>query len=643
MTRYIELINLINEANYNYYVLNNPTVSDNVYDRWMEELLLFEQNNQDDIKEDSPSKKVGSIVIDSFEKYEHKEKMLSLTNAFSYNHISSFLDKIDSNEFTCELKIDGLSISLIYENGLFKKAVTRGDGFIGEDVTHNAITIKSIPLKLNKDVNIIVRGEVFMDIPSFNKLNEKRETEGVQQFQNPRNAASGSLRQLDNKVARERNLDTFIFQEVNPNSNSHIDSLSYLKKLGFKTNEYTKKITKDEVIPYIKEMEQLRKSLPYEIDGVVVKVDDVSLREKLGETSRSPRWAIAYKFKEEEAETTLRDIKFTVGRTGVITPNAIFDTVRLDGSEVSKATLHNIDYINNLKLNVNDNIIVKKAGDIIPRVVKVSRKNNNKQFQMIKNCPICDTKLIKDNMNYICPNEFCDSRVIESLIHFTSRDAMNIEGLGERILEDFYNFNFIKDIYDIYNLYNHKEELIKLEGFGEKSIDKILTSIENSKNNSLEKLLLGLGIKGVGRNVSYLLSKEYKTLEKIIEVSLNDQINIKDIGPIIKENLITYFNDNKDLLNKLNKYDINTKYIEPETTENINIKDKTFVITGKFNNYKRKDLEQIILNSGGKTSSSVSKNTDYLLAGENAGSKYNRANQLDVNILNIDEFEELIK
>ena len=476
-----ELIKLINQANYDYYALDNPTISDQEYDRYMQELINLEEKYPEFIINESPTKRVGGTVVEQFSKVIHKNPMLSLGNVFNESEIIAFDERVKKElanpSYVCELKIDGLAVSLIYEKGELVKGVTRGDGIVGEDVTHNVVTVKTIPLKLKEPVDIEVRGEIYMGKEVFDKLNQERELEKLPPLANPRNAAAGSIRQLDSKIAAKRRLDCFVYHIPNAgvyNINSHYETIKYMKKLGFNVNPNIKKANNiNEVLDFVKHWDSNRETLPYEIDGIVIKVDDINEQLKLGYTARYPKWATAYKFKAMEVITKIKDIIFTVGRTGQVTPNAVLEPVRVAGSVVSKATLHNEDYVKERDIKINDQVVVRKAGDVIPEVVnpvKERRDGTEVDFEMISNCPICHSKLHrKANMSaYYCLNEDCDAKKQEALIHYVSRDAMNIEGFGERIIEDFYNLGYLKSVSDFYELDKYKDELMKLEGFGEK-------------------------------------------------------------------------------------------------------------------------------------------------------------------------------
>ena len=590
-----ELINIINEADYNYHTLDNPTITDQEYDKYLRELIEIEEEHPDWIKEYSPTQHAGGKIIEGFTKVTHKIPMMSLSDVFSESEVIAFDERVkkevNNPKYMCELKIDGLSVSLLYEKGKLVRAATRGDGVIGEDITHNAKTIKSIPLKLKEEVDIEVRGEIFMNKKTLEEINKERKKNNEPLLQNCRNAAAGSIRQLDSKIAAKRKLDTFIYHLPNPedfNIKTHSEAVEYMKNLGFKVNPNNRLVNNiEEVLMFIEEKSKERASLAYDIDGIVIKVNNISDQKRLGFTAKYPKWATAYKFPAEEVLTKLTDIIFTVGRTGQITPNAVLEPVIVAGSTVSRATLHNEDYVKEKDLKIGDIVSIRKAGDVIPEVVEVKkerRTGKEKDFIMITNCPICDTKLVKKEgqVDYFCPNLKCPARHIEGLIHFVSRDAMNIDGLGERIMEDFYNFNYIKKPSDIYNLKQHEKELKRLEGYGDKSVNNLLDAIEKSKDNSLEKLIFGLGIPNVGAKTAKILAKNYKTLDNLMKATEEDLTSIKDIGAIIAKCVAKFFNQEDQLeeINKLKEIGLNTKYLGQDIKENENFYNKTFVLTG---------------------------------------------------------------
>ena len=650
-----ELTDIINKASMEYYVNDNPSITDQEYDDYYRELLNLEEKYPEYKLKDSPTNKVGGQVVDKFEKVTHKTPMLSFDDIFNEDEIKAFDERIRKTcpnaTYTLEPKMDGLSGSLIYEKGVLVRAATRGDGVVGEDITHNVKTIKSVPLKLNKEIDIEVRGEIYMSKKSFEKCNEDRKKNNEALFANPRNAAAGSVRQLDSRVAAKRGLDYMAYFIPNPleyGIKTQSESLKFLKELGFLTNYKLNGIASntDEIISYIESLGEKRDDLPFEIDGVVLKVNSLEDEAKLGFTQRVPRWGIAYKFPAKEVLTKLKEIKFTVGRTGKITPNAIFDPVHVAGSIVSKATLHNEDYCLDKDIRVGDVISIRKAGDVIPEVVEVKkerRTGDETPFKMIDKCPMCGSDLVKEDANYFCKNPHCPARKIESLIHFASRDTMNIDGLGERIIEDFYNMGFIKDISDIYRLDNHKEDLMELEGFGQKSITNLLTSIQNSKSNSLEKVLFALGIRHVGKKTAKILAKRYKTIDNLINASEEELTNINDIGEIIAKSVKAYFSkeENIKLVDELKELGLNFTY--ESTSVNDTLDGMTFVLTGTLEHYKREELTKILEDKGAKVTSSVTKKTTGVIVGDKPGSKYDKALKLGIKIYEEKDIYELIK
>lgn len=651
-----ELIDYINKASYEYYVLDNPTITDQEYDDYYNELLSIEEKYPELKREDSPTNRVGGAVLDKFEKVTHDHPMLSFDDIFNEEEIILFDERIkkvvSTAHYTLEPKMDGLSGSLIYKNGVLVRGATRGDGVTGEDITTNIKTIKSVPLRLTEDIDIEVRGEIYMSKKSFLEANREKVKNGEKEFANPRNAAAGSIRQLDSKVAAKRNLDFMAYFIPNPEDygiKTQKESLEFLRKLGFVTNHklngYAKNVK--DIINYIDSLSEKRDNLPFEIDGVVLKVDNLEDEKRLGFTSRVPRWGIAYKFPAKEVLTTLKEIKFTVGRTGKITPNAIFSPVHVSGSLVSKATLHNSDYCIDKDVRVGDTISIRKAGDVIPEVVEVKldrRKEDSVPFKMIENCPMCNSVLVRKDANHYCKNEHCPSRKIESLIHFSSRDAMYIEGFGESIVEDFYNLGYLKNIDDFYTLDKYKDELMLLEGFGEKSISKLLESASNSKKNSLERLLFGLGIRYVGKKTAKILSKYYKTMDNLIKADFDELKSINDIGDVIAKSIVDYFSDEKNinLINRLKDLNLNMRYLGEEVnTSNENINGKTFVITGTLSR-PRDEIKEEIEGLGGNVTGSVTKKTDYVIAGEKAGSKLTKANELGIRVLTEEEYNNML-
>ena len=653
-----ELIDIINEADYNYHTLDNPTITDQEYDKYLRELIEIETSHPNWVREDSPTQHAGGKIIEGFEKVNHQIPMMSISDVFSESEIIAFDERIRKEgfhpEYVCELKIDGLSVSLLYEKGRLVRAATRGDGTIGEDITHNAKTIKVIPLKLKEEIDIEVRGEIFMNKKTLEKLNEERKKNGQPLLQNCRNAAAGSIRQLDSKIAASRKLDNFIYHLPNPldyGIHTHYEALEYMKSLGFKVNPNNRLVKNiHEVIGYIEEKGNERDSLPYDIDGIVIKVNNIDDQQRLGTTAKYPKWCTAYKFPAKEVLTKLTDIIFTVGRTGQITPNAVLEPVIVAGSTISRATLHNEDYVKEKDLKIGDIVSIRKAGDVIPEVVEVKkerRTGNEKDFEMITNCPMCNTPLIKKEgqVDYYCPNNKCPARSVESLIHFVSRDAMNIDGLGDRIMEDFYNFHFIATIPDIYSLKNHEKDLTRLEGYGDKSVTNLLNAIEESKNNSLEKLIFGLGIPHVGAKTAKLLAQKYKTLQKLMSATEEELTMIPDIGGIIAKSVVNYFQDEHHhaMVEELIDLGLNTTYLGQEIIENEEFAGKSFVLTGSLTIFTRDEAKEKIESLGGKTVDSVSKKTSVVIVGEKPGSKYDKALQLGIPIWTEEEFKEKLQ
>lgn len=646
MDRMNEIIELLNKYAYEYYTLDKPSVEDAEYDRLMQELIRIESSHPEWVRLDSPTRKIGGEVISEFEKVTHRVPMMSLGNVFNEEEIRDFDEKVSkvfpNHEYVCELKIDGLAFNLEYKDGVFVRAATRGNGVVGEDITHNVKTIKSIPHVLKEKVDLDIRGEIYMSKKSFNKLNERQKEKGENIFQNPRNAAAGSIRQLDSSVAASRGLDVFLYHYPETPFKTHYETLMYMKKLGFVVNPNIRLCKNiDEVLSFIHEWTEKRNTLPYEIDGIVIKVNDIEQQRELGFTAKVPKWATAYKFPPEHVLTKLTDIIFTVGRTGQITPNAVLEPVRVMGSTISRATLHNSDYCIEKDIRIGDYVYIYKAGDVIPAVDRVELKRRNgaeKPFEMIKYCPMCGSNLVQKNgmVDYFCENIHCPARKIEGLIHFVSRGAMNILGLGDRIMEDFFNYGYIKEFSDIYKLDKYKEELTLLEGFGNKSIEAILKSIEESKQNSLDRLLFALGINGIGAKTAKLLCKYYTTIDSLIDATEEELATIRDIGPTLSINIVNYFKDEKNIeeINELRKLGVNMTYNGKKIIEDENFKDKKFVITGSFDNISRDEIKEFIEERGGLTSDSVSKKTDVVLVGEAPGSKRDKAIELNIPIWN---------
>jgi len=649
MERYNELVELINKANYEYHVLDNPTtLTDEEYDNYLRELYNIEEQHPEFMREDSPTHKIGGIILDKFEKVNHKIPMMSLADVFNEDEIRDFDSKIRKEginpQYVCELKIDGLSVSLKYEKGVLVSAATRGDGVVGEDITNNVKTIKQVPLKLKEEIDIEVRGEIYMSRKVLEKLNKERLMNNEPLLKNCRNAAAGSIRQLDSKVAAKRNLEIWIYHLPDPEDygiKTHYEAVEFIKNLGFRTNPNNELVNSiDEVMDFINKKSELRDSLPYDIDGVVIKLNNIAEQKVMGYTARYPKWACAYKFPAVEVSTKLLDIKFTVGRTGQVTPNAILQPVMLMGSLISKTTLHNEDYVITKGLKIGDTVVIKKAGDVIPEVVSCKKNLRNGteiDFKMIDKCPICNSLLEKKDSIYYCVNDNCDKKNIENLIHFVSRDAMNVEGFGENIVEDFYNMGYLSSIPDFYDLHKYKDELKQLEGFGEKSINKILENLEESKKNSLEKLLFGLGIRYVGSKTAKILARYYCDIDSLMNATYEELLNIKDVGEAIARSVVDYFDKNKDLIAILKSKGLNMNYLGVvEINENFN--KKTFVLTGTLNSITRNEAKEKIETFGGSVSGSVSKKTDVVIVGESPGSKYQDALKLGIKIWTEEEF-----
>ena len=651
-----ELTSILKKANYEYYNLDNPSITDQEYDKYLRELINLEEKYPEYADPNSPTKRVGGEAIDKFQKVRHTIPMISLSNVFNEEEIRDFDKRIRNAgfkpEYVCELKIDGLSVSLHYEHGKLKFAATRGDGIIGEDITHNVKTIKTVPLDLGRDIDIEVRGEIYMNKATLEKINRERESKGEVKLQNVRNAAAGSIRQLDPKVAAKRHLDTWIYHLPNPldyGISTHFEALEYMKDLGFKVNSASKLVKDvDGILDFIREYTEKRSSLPYEIDGIVIKVNDIRMQQELGSTVKYPRWATAYKFPAEEVLTKLVDIKFTVGRTGQVTPNAVLEPVLVMGSTIRRATLHNEDYCRSLDLRIGDVVSIKKAGDVIPEVVEAKlerRIGTEKPFHMITTCPICGSTLVKKgNVDYFCVNDNCPKKNIESLIHYASRNAMNIDGLGDEIIEDFYNEGFVRTIPDFYHLSEHKEDIIELEGYGLKKVTNLLLAIEESKQNSVERLIFGLGISGIGSKNAKLLASTYKDMEHLSNATYEELIEIKDIGDVLARNIVNFFANpnNMELINTLEDLGINMKYLGAEVKMNENFTDKKFVITGTISFMSRDDAKALIESYGGKAIDSVSKKTDVVIVGDAPGSKYTKAQELGITIWDEAKFKEIV-
>ncbi|WAA09196.1 NAD-dependent DNA ligase LigA [Fervidibacillus albus] len=647
-----ELHELLNRYGYEYYVLDQPSVPDSEYDRFMQELISLEEAFPELKTPYSPTQRIGGEVLEGFSKVEHSIPMQSLANAFNEGDLrdfdrrvrQSFEENVDVT-YVCELKIDGLAVSLKYEKGKFVQGSTRGDGFIGEDITANLRTVKSIPLQLKEDITIEVRGEVFMPKKSFFALNKQREEMGEDLFANPRNAAAGSLRQLDPKIAAKRNLDIYLYaigENEGKTLQTHSDGLDYLDSLGLKTNK-ERRLCKgiDEVMDYIAYWQEKRPDLPYEIDGIVIKVNRYDQQTRLGATAKSPRWAIAYKFPAEEVVTKLLEIELNVGRTGVVTPTAVLEPVHVAGTTVQRASLHNEDLIREKDIRIGDAVVVKKAGDIIPEVVRpiVERRTGEERvFSMPERCPECGSKLVRleGEVALRCMNPKCPAQIREGLIHFVSRNAMNIDGLGERVITQLFSENLIRDVADIYQL--NREQLIQLERMGEKSVANLLSSIEASKSNSLERLLFGLGIRHVGNKAAKILAQKFGHIDRLMEATEEELQTIHEIGEKMAKAVVTYFQmpEVKELIKELKASGVNLEYKGPRMAEKTDVETiltgKTVVLTGKLERLTRNDAKEQLERLGAKVTGSVSKKTDIVIAGTDAGSKLTKAESLGIEI-----------
>lgn len=652
-SRIIELRKILEKHGHLYYVLDKPEISDFEYDQLMQELIDLEGKYPEMFDPNSPSQKVGGIVLDQFERVRHDTEMYSLNNAFSYDDLLDFdkrIKKLISDfQYEVEFKIDGLAISLVYENGSFVRAITRGDGVYGEDVSNNIRTIKTLPLKIDYDKKLELRGEIIINKDDFININKLRQKNDEALFVNARNAAAGSVRQLDSKVAASRNLDGFFYTLVNPKSHnvsSQSETLEFLKKLGFKVNEHNALFDDiKDVWQYIEVLREKRESLNYDIDGVVIKINDIDIQESLGFTTKFPRWAIAYKFPAQEVITKVEDIFLTVGRTGKITPNAKLSPVFIDGSTVGFAQLHNEDMIKEKDIRINDFVVVRKAGDIIPEVVRVlfdKRDSSQKKYIFPKLCPVCNQEIIRleNEAHHFCINNDCPARLIESIAHFASRDAMDIKGLGEATIKTFIEAKILSGIEDIYSLDKKEAEVLALEGFKQKSYDNLVQAINASKNNSLSKFINGLGIRQVGSRASQILSETYQSIEALKKASVQELQEIRDIGAITAQSIVDFFENEKniEMINNLNSLGVSPKESIVEVVEDSFFTNKTVVITGSFENYNRKELKEKLESLGAKVTGSVSNNTDIVVYGESAGSKYDRAVSLNKQLMNESEF-----
>ena len=644
-----ELTKLLNQYNKEYYVLDKPSVSDREYDRLMQELIELEAQYPELKSSTSPTVRVGGAILEGFNKVQHEKPMLSLGNAFNEGDLRDFdarIRKVSPNiSYVCELKIDGLAVTLHYRDGQFVKGATRGDGVVGEDISENLKTIQTIPLHIPYKDPLEVRGEVYMSKATLDKLNKQRAEKGEELFANPRNAAAGSLRQLDSRIAAKRELAMFCYAVPSAEElgcQTHDESLQKIEELGFNVNPNREVCDSiDGVLAYIEKWSTNRFDLPYEIDGIVIKVNQLNEQQKLGSTVKSPRWAIAYKFPAEEVETILKDIIFTVGRTGMVTPNAVLEPVRVAGTRVSRATLHNEDYVKERDIRIKDRVIIHKAGEIIPEVVKPvidARHGDEAPFEMIQDCPRCGSELIREagEADYYCLNIDCPARIVESLCHFVSRDAMNIDGLGVKVVEQLYDNQLIENVADIYKL--QKEQLLPLERMGEKKVTNLLTAIENSKQNSLERLLFGLGVRHVGSKTAKVLAAHFETIDALMQATFDDFKGIAEIGDVIANSIVHYFTQdaNVQLINELKALGLNMSYtgVKVSTANEANeFYGKTVVLTGTLATLSRKEAGVKLEALGAKVSGSVSAKTDFLVAGEKSGSKLKKAQELGVTVI----------
>lgn len=655
--RLFELRELITKYNYEYHVLDAPTISDIDYDQLFRELEQLENKYPEEVDENSPTKRVGGVVLDGFVKVEHRLPMMSLGDIFSYEEVTNWCHKVENEigevEYCVEVKIDGLAMSIRFDNGKFQQAVTRGDGSVGEDVTNNVKTIRSMPLKIDYLDSLELRGEVYMPRKVLVDLNNKRELEGQEPFANCRNAAAGSIRQLDSKIAAARKLDAFWYHlpgGQNVAIQSQSNALEWISSLGFKINPLYKIChNSEEIVAYIEQIKAKRDSLPYDIDGMVIKVNSYLSQQQLGFTARVPKWAIAYKFPAETVQTRCEDIFVTVGRTGKCTPNAKLSTVKLANTMVSYATLHNEDQIKLKDIRIGDMVVVRKAGDIIPEVIESvvdMRDGSQVPYVFPINCPVCGMPLHRypDEAAHYCINSDCPARVVSSIAHFASRDAMNIDGLGEKRVAKFHEMGWLKSIEDIYHLDRYEDEIINMNKFGQKSYDRLIQAINASKANSLDKLIFGLGIRQIGQKSSKVLANHFLTMENLMNATKEELSNIADIGEISATAIVTYFQDeaNKALISNLASAKVNmemTKVVKEESY----FTDKKVVLTGTLDAYTRNEAKQLLEARGAIMVSSVSKNTDMVIVGKEAGSKLQKAQQLGIRIIEEDEFKSLIE
>lgn len=661
-----ELREQIRHHDYNYYVLASPKIPDEEYDKLYKELEKLEAENPGLITPDSPTQRVGSDLTKEFKPIEHKIPMLSLSNTYNQDELYDFDRRVREGignpkevEYVTELKIDGVSVSIRYENGNMVTAATRGDGSVGEEITNNVKTIRSVPLRLHKlkkskyDLSKLeVRGEIFMEVEAFKKFNEEREKQGEKTFANPRNSTAGTLKLQDPKLVAKRPLDMFSYFLALENDQVEYqsESLDILKELGMKVNPKYKKCKNiDEVLEFCKKWEEGRENLPYEIDGVVVKVNSTKFQRNLGSIAKSPRWAVAYKFRAKQAETKLNEIFWQVGRIGTVTPVADLEPIFLAGSTISRATLHNIEEIERKDIREGDTVIIEKGGDVIPKIVKVlteKREKNSKKTVPPKNCPVCGSKLFRPEgeVAIYCENNLCPAQMKGRIEHFAARGAMDIEGLGKSIVDKFVDLKFLESYADIYDLHNHKDELMELEGFGELSINNLLDGIEESKNRPFEKVLFALGIRFVGSGAAQKLARHFKNIDKLMNASAEEIEDVHEIGPSISTSVNKFFStkENVEIVNRLKKAGVQFE-VEDTGEGSEALKGMTFVLTGTLEKFTRDEAKEMILKQGGKATGSISKNTSYLVVGENPGSKLDKADKLGVKVLTEDEFLSLIE
>ena len=647
------LVELLNKCAYEYYTLDNPTISDYEYDKLYRELVDLETAYPELIYKNSPTQRVGDEPIIKFEKFTHQVKMMSINDVFDANEVIKFdsdIKKIVPNAtYNCELKIDGVSVACIYKDGYLDVAATRGNGVTGDNITSNAKAINSIPLNLKDPLNIEVRGEIFLPKKSFDEINKEREEEGLDLFQNCRNACSGTVKSLDPKVVAKRKLDNFMYQVIGLEGKTQRETLEFLKEQGFKVNKEGKECKSiQEVLEYISYWQEHKDELPYPIDGIVIKVNEQEYYDQIGYTVKCPKWCIAYKYPAEVGKTILRKIVFQVGRTGTITPVAEFDTVYISGTDVSRATLHNEDYIKLRDIRIGDTIMVRKSGEIIPEVFDVDfsmRKENSIPFKMIDVCPVCGERIFRKEgeADYFCLNDECSARKINSLIHFASKGAMNIESLGDSLIQRMFDLKMIKEISDIYHLDDYRQELVSLDKLGEKSVDNILSSIEISKGMNLDKLIFGLGIKNVGAKVATILCERFPSMDELINAKFEELIEIADVGEVIAQSVISYFDNPKniELINKLKEVNVNMIYKKKDMVNGV-FAHKVVVLTGTLEKMTRDEAKSKIEALGGNCTGSVSKKTDLVIAGPGAGSKLAKAESLGIKVINEEQFLEML-